>query len=195
MKAVLLLLTMAIASAQSYAVVIFDDFRQITQSGQYRAISTSLASISGYNTITLDIFAKGDFGTGSDERISFDVNDHSVFRAQHAGITEQSDYDRFIESRSFNSVRVRSGVDYEMTISLVLDVAALLSDTDIFHGNVLTIDWITNNAVNPFNSGGRDYVRTTLTGTNVAGVPEPGTIGLLGMAFLALGLARRKRTA
>lgn len=170
------LLLIPFASAQ--ASVITSDTTSIVSSGQSYNSSVTLSDTS-YSNVVLNLEAKGDYGTKSDENISFYIDGTLLadWTYSTSGVTVTENHNNY---------------DYTLLGSVSISEALWNSFT---LDNILNISWVNASSVAAYSSqGGADYVTYSVEGDSIS-VPTPESLVLLGLGLFGLGMARRKKSS
>tara|TARA_R110001592_G_scaffold304053_2_gene576373 strand:- start:6069 stop:6602 length:534 start_codon:yes stop_codon:yes gene_type:complete len=177
MKKSIYLSLLLIPMASTHASVITSDTTSIISSGQSYNSSITLSDTS-YSDVVLNLEAKGDYGYYSSENISFYIDGTLLadWTYSTSGITVTKNY---------------KNIDYTLLGSVSISEALWSSFT---LDNILDISWVNDDQVNPFSTGGADYVTYSVQGNSIS-VPTPASLALLGLGLFGFGMARRKKSS
>ncbi len=161
-----------VAVSAAMATLIASDSTDIWKTAQ--TYSKDFAVPDQYSNVSLNLYAKGDYGVFTTEWIKFFID--GVLLADWTFSTP----DITVETH-------KRYYDYAMigTVAIPDNLFASMAGD-----NRLQVSWVNGSNVNPYNQsylGGQDFVSWSLQG-NPAPVPEPATLflfgtGLIGMAF------------
>ena len=136
--------------------------------------------IGAYSNVTLDLFAKGDYGIFSNEWIKFYIG--GILLADWTYTTP-----------GITVVNNKTSWDY--TLSGTVSIADTLYN-DLIGDQQLKVSWVNGPYVNAYNqndNGGQDLVSWSVQG-DATPVPEPATMLLFGTGLVGLAAgARRKK--
>ncbi len=167
--AVILYLLVAVSGAT--AAIISSDTTTIYQTGQTYSKDFSVADT--YTNVTLNLYAKGDYGVFTTEWIKFYVD--GILLA-----------DWSFSTPDITVVTNRRYYDYSMSGTIALGDSFF--NNSISSDRLLQVSWVNGPNVNPYNQsylGGQDYVSWALQG-DVAPVPEPATLLLFGTGLIGI---------
>ncbi len=175
--AVNLYLFVAVSSAM--AALIVSDTTAIKQTGQ--TYSNDFNVTDTYTNVTLNLYAKGDYGVFTTEWVKFYIDGTLLA-------------DWTFSTPDITVVTNRKYYDYSLSGTVSLgDSFFNRASSD----NLLQVSWVNGPAVNAYNQsylGGQDYVSWSLQG-DAAPVPEPATLLLLGTGLIGIvaGVRRGRR--